>query len=194
MWTPGDTGVFLQRIETPGIDKVIIKLVRKQSDDSADQRSFNLYSNVTTMTLHIKPENIEEYRLDYDPWSDINVTPDRSIDDKDIDAITKLALAFYSQPIIAPGDGAFLSLEPEDLVDIFDPDKPIEPVPPPIIGVQIEVLDMEDSDQPEFDYFMTALSVDNGANFKVRRINPHSGIFYVPGMDDLVKSFIKLKL
>jgi hypothetical protein len=194
MWTPGDTGVFLQRIETPEVNKVIIKLVRKQSGDNANQQSSDLYTNLTTMALHIKVEGVEEYKLDYDPWSDINVTPDQSIDEKDIDAITKLALAFYRQPVIDPGYGAFLSLEPEDLVDIFDPDKPVGPVPPQKIGVQIEVLDMEGGDESEVDYFLTALSVDDGERFTVRRINPYTGVVRVQGLDDLIKSFINLKL
>ena len=60
--------------------------------------------------------------------------------------------------------------------------------------MQIEVLDMEDGDESEFDYALTALSVDDGASFIVRRINPYTGIFPVQGLDDLLKSFIKLKL
>jgi hypothetical protein len=60
--------------------------------------------------------------------------------------------------------------------------------------VQIEVLDMEDGDESEFDYFLTALSVDNGASFSVRRINPYTGIVRILGLDDLLKSFIRLKL
>jgi hypothetical protein len=60
--------------------------------------------------------------------------------------------------------------------------------------VQIEVLDIEEGDESEVDYFLTALSVDDGANFTVRRINPYTGIVRILGLDDLVKSFIKLKL
>jgi hypothetical protein len=185
MWVPRDTGVFLQRVETPEVNKVIIRLVREQSA--------GLYTNVTTMALHITA-GTEEYKLDYDPWSDVDVIPDNSIDEKDVGAITQLALAFYRQPVIDPGYGVFLTLEPEDLVDIFDPDKPVEPVPPQRIGVQIEVLDMEDGDESEFDYALTALSVDDGASFIVRRINPYTGIVRIQGLDDLLKSFIKLKL
>jgi hypothetical protein len=185
MWVPGDTGVFLQRVETPESNKVIIKLVREQS--------VGVYTNVTTMALH-KKIGAEEYTLDYDPWSDVNVIPDNNIDEKDVDAITQLALAFYRQPVVDVGYGIFLSLEPEDLVDIFDPDKPVQPVPPQRIGVQIEVLDMEDGDVSAVDYFLTALSVDDGASFTVRRINPYTGIVRIQGLDDLLKSFIKLKL
>jgi hypothetical protein len=185
MWTPGDTGVFLQRVETPESNKVIIRLVREQGA--------GLYTNITAMALHITAAT-EEYKLDYDPWSDINVIPDNNIDEKDVGAITQLALAFYRQPVIDPGYGAFLSLEPEDLVDIFDPDKPVGPVPPQKIGVQIEVLDMEGGDESEVDYFLTALSVDDGESFTVRRINPYTGVVRVQGLDDLIKSFINLKL
>ncbi|KPG99421.1 hypothetical protein AEQ67_09795 [Pseudomonas sp. RIT-PI-q] len=185
MWTPGDTGVFLQRVETPESNKIIIRLVREQGA--------GLYTNITTMALHITA-GTEEHKLDYDPWSDIDVIPDNNIDEKDVDAITQLALAFYRQSVVDVGYGAFLSLEPEDLVDTFDPDKPVGPVPPQRIGVQIEVLDMEDGDESEFDYALTALSVDDGASFIVRRIDPYTGIVRIQGLDDLLKSFIKLKL
>jgi hypothetical protein len=59
--------------------------------------------------------------------------------------------------------------------------------------VQIEVLDMDDGEESEFDYLLTALSMDNGESFTVRRINPYTGIVRILGLDKRIKFFIKLK-
>lgn len=180
-------GVLLQRTDTSDDAQIMIKLIRVGEHATAP------LINAPTLTLHVKDHG-NAVHLDFDPWSDINVNADNSIDEQDIDAITQLALAFYRQPIIHSGDGAFLSLGREDLIDLFDPDKPVGPLPPQAIEVNIEVLDMEDHDQPELDYFITALSVDNGARFKIQRIAPHTGPTPVPELDELIQSFIKLKL
>ncbi|MFY0730874.1 hypothetical protein [Pseudomonas sp. NFX15] len=59
------------------------------------------------MALNLK-DNGRTITLDYDPWSNINVIKENSIDQKDSDAITELAVAYDRQSTIGPEHGAFL--------------------------------------------------------------------------------------
>lgn len=196
MWIPRNTGVFLHHIDAPKSDNVVIKLVREQSDDIAHRYSTDRFSKTTTMTLHVKNDDTKEYTLNYDSWSDINVIPDGSIDDKDLNAITQLGLAFYHQSAISSDQAAFLFLDPEDLVEVFDPAMPIGPITPSTLSVRMQVLDMDDNEEPEVIYYVSALSFDEGASFdlKKRYGGDHRDYEPAPGLEDLVKAFIKLKL
>ena len=178
MWKPSSAGVLLQRIDSPENHTVLIKLVRENK--SAGQQHEDRFNAITAMTLHINNET-KQHKLEFDPWSDINVIPDGSIDEKDINAITQLALAFYHQKEVEPDVGIFLALIPVDT---------------PRRLVRIEILDVEDNEQPVFDYFLNATSFDEGANFVVRRVNPHTGPSNEdsPGLEDLAKAFFKLKI
>ncbi|MEJ5061633.1 MULTISPECIES: hypothetical protein [unclassified Pseudomonas] len=92
MWEPHTKGVYLQRVKTNESNKIIIKLVRAQTEEADNLKWSDRFDKVTVMVLHIKVGGAEEYRLDFDPWSDINVIPDGSIDEKDINAITEVGL------------------------------------------------------------------------------------------------------
>lgn len=195
MWTPGESGVLLHRMESPESDKIIIKFVREKAVDIADPQYPERFNDVTSMTLHLSNDGTENYNLDYDPWSDINVISDGSIDDKDIDAITRLALAFYHQTTISSPLAVFLSLGPDDLVETFNPGKPIKPVTPSMLSVHIVVLDLTHSEEPVFNAGFHAASFDEGTNFTVRRMlstGPDNEI--TPGLEDLAKAFIRLKV
>src|SRR5689334_12258393 len=144
MWTPNNSGVFLKREDTQESKKIIIKILRVAAGDYSGAHQS------TALTLHIKKEDgsrevedCETPELDYDPWSDINVVPDGSIDEKDINALTQLALAFYHQKELEPEAGVFIALIPVDA---------------PRRLVRIEILDLEDNEQPEFDYLLNATS------------------------------------
>jgi hypothetical protein len=192
MWEPRIKGVYLQRVET---DKIIIKLVRARTEDTDDLKGSDRFDKVTVMVLHIKTGGAEKYRLDFDPWSDINVIPDGSIDEKDINAISEVGLSFYRQSVIGREFAVFLSLSYVELVEVFDPEKPIKPVPPLRHVVRIEVLDLEDSEEPEIDSSFNAESFDEGASFSVRKIYSHAyNSEETPGLEDLAKAFFKLKL
>lgn len=173
MWKPASTGVFLQRIETPESNRIILNIFRKPINET--------HVTATVMALHFNPNNPEDYTLHFDPWSDINVVPDGSIDEKDTNALTRLALDFRDQTEISSDFGVFLaaiSVDDERLL------------------VRIEVLDLEDNEQPVFYYFLDATSRDEGENFTIKRVNPHSGPTdeETPGLENLTKAFIKLKL
>ncbi|MGF6202655.1 hypothetical protein QF012_004700 [Pseudomonas laurylsulfatiphila] len=185
MWIPGHTGIYLQRVETSESNEIIIKIVRVSAAGV----------NFTNFTLHISTD-ADEYNLDFDPWSNMNVTPDNNIDEKDIELITQLGLAFFRQPIIGFDNGIFMYPGPEDLVDIFDPDKPIPPIPPQTIWVRMEVLDIEDDEGPTFNYLINARSFDQGMNFVITRIYPSSAPSYgdTPELEELAKAFLRLKL
>lgn len=195
MWEPRRKGVYLQRVETNESNKIIIKLVRAQTEDADDLKWSDRFDKVTVMVLRINTGGAEEYRLDFDPWSDINVIPDGSIDEKDISAITELGFAFYRQSVINPEYGVFLSRNYLDLVEVFDPAKPVQPVGPLRHVVRIEVLDLADSEKPELDSSFNAESFDEGASFSVSKNYSYTYNFEeTPGLVDLVKAFFKLKL
>ena len=176
MWKPASTGVFLQRIETPESNKIILKILRKSSSagdgDHADE---------TTTVLHFNPGDNEDYTLQFDPWSDINVVPDGSVDEKDISAITQLALEFRDQTAISSDYGVFLSVFP--VVDRR-------------LVVQIRLLDLEEDEQPKYGDRLSAVSFDGGKSFSVKRVDPHSSpaVEEIPGLENLIKAFTKLRL
>ena len=176
MWKPASTGVFLQRIETPESNKIILNILRKSSGDDYEDPAAK-----TATVLFFNPNDAEDYTLQFDPWSDINVVPDGSIDEKDISAITRLALEFRDQTAISSNYGVFLS---------------VFPVNDERLVVQIKVLDLEDNEQPEFNYLLNGVSFDNGDSFSVRRGDPHSGpdVEETLGLEKLMKAFIKLRL
>ncbi|PTR21685.1 hypothetical protein [Pseudomonas sp. GV085] len=194
MWAPRNAGVFLQEIQMPQYKEITIKLIRENTENNTTPFSDNVYNNITTMSLNFNYEGTDEHKLDFDPWSDMNINGDNSIDEKDVGAITKLALAYHNQTVIDLDSGVFISLAPPDLVDIFDPEQPVPPLPPAKISVSIEVVDMEDRDQPELDFHLIATSLDDGATFRTRRLYPHSRPMTITGLDELVKTFIKFKL
>jgi hypothetical protein len=195
MWKPGREGVYLQRIDTNESRKIIIKLIREQAESAGDMRQLDRFRKVVAMFLNIKNDGAEKYSLDFDPWSDINVIPDGSIDEKDINAITQLGIAFYQQSVINSESGVFLSRSYLDLVEVFDPAQPIQSVAPLRHVVRIEVLDLEDSEEPELDSSFNAESFDEGASFAVRQNYAYAYNFEeTPGLEDLVKAFFKLKL
>jgi hypothetical protein len=193
MWAPGREGVFLQRVETHESIKITIKLVRAQTE-SSNLQWLDRFSKITTMFLHIKNDGAE-YKLDFDPWSDINVIPDGSIDEKDINAITQLAVAFYQQSAINLEFGVYLSRVFVDLELISTPGKPIGPTARARRLVRIEVLDLEDSEEPELDSSFSAETFDGGASFSVRKNYSHTFNFEeTPALEDLAKAFFKLTL
>lgn len=194
MWAPRNAGVFLQEIQKPQYKKITIKLIRENTENNTNPFSDNFYNNITTISLNFNYEGTDEHKLDFDPWSDMNINGDNSIDEKDVEAITKLALAYHNQTVIDLDSGVFISLDPPDLVDIFDPEQPVPPLPPAKISVSVEVVNMEDRDQPELDFLLIASSLDDGATFQTRRLYPHSPPMTITGLDELVKTFIKFKL
>lgn len=153
MYQANTNGVYLERIDGADKDKIVIELCR-MSPDSA--------TNTTTpLTLYVGKQD-DSTTLDFDPWSDINVVRDGSIDEKDVNAITGLAIAFYRQTTIDPEYAIFLnhSSTPADALRVR-------------IG-----LFARDEDTEELganDYFYTATSVDNGQNFNLYRVNPLTG-------------------
>lgn len=194
MWAPRNAGVFLQEIQKPQYKKITIKLIRENTENNTNPFSDNFYNNITTISLNFNYEGTDEHKLDFDPWSDMNINGDNSIDEKDVEAITKLALVYHNQTVIDLDSGVFISLDPPDLVDIFDPEQPVPPLPPAKISVSVEVVNMEDRDQPELDFLLIASSLDDGATFQTRRLYPHSPPMTITGLDELVKTFIKFKL
>lgn len=171
MYLPRTNGILLQRIETSDDVKIIIKLSRVDADSTA---------TTTDLTLHIN-ENINSFKLDYDPWSDINVIADGSIDEKDTKAITDLAIAFYRQTTIAPQLAVFLS--------------PIDNHPG-VLRVRIGLLELDEDGLFPLDYFFTASSVDNGVSFRVFRVTRHGGSQPEDNTDlePMTKAFIKMKV
>jgi hypothetical protein len=99
------SGIYLQKIEE--VDDIQIKIFIMRNVDTLVSAQIDYFKNSTPLTLHIKDEG-RALKLDFDPWSDINVTPDSSIDQKDIDAITALALAYYHQSTIGLENAAYL--------------------------------------------------------------------------------------
>ncbi|WP_085723505.1 hypothetical protein [Pseudomonas sp. R37(2017)] len=194
MWKPSNPGVFLRRIDSPESDKVIIKLVRENTVDVANRQYDDRFSAITTMTLHINNET-RQHSLDFDPWSDINVIRDGSIDEKDINAINQLALAFYHQSVIDPDLLVYISRGPVDDVDVFDPTKPVEPLPPLIHTLRIEALYMYEEEELELRAYYYGKSFDEGNSFAVRGgYSTGFGNDVIPDLENLAKAFYILKL
>jgi len=42
------------------------------------------------MSLNFNYEGTDEHKLDFDPWSELNINGDNSIDEKNVEAITDL--------------------------------------------------------------------------------------------------------
>lgn len=172
------TGVYLQQIETTKDVQVIIKLIRAGEYPNKTMEQFAaILAGAPSVTLHIKDEG-KTSKLDFDPWSDINVTPDNSIDEKDIAALTQLALAFYHQQIIAPEGIAYLYRLPE-------------------LRVDVEEFEIDEDDHQLYSLGVyETKSANAGSSFEGRKRNPLTGqVFnYGVGLNELLKSFIKLKL
>ena len=182
MSTPIKTGAYLQQIETPEDVQVVIRLIRAGEYPNKTMEQFaDVLASAPSMTLHIKDDG-KTSTLDFDPWSDINVIPDNSIDEKDIAALTQLALAFYHQQIIAPEGIAYLYRLPAE---------------PPELRVDVEVFDIDEEDHQlhSLGVYETK-SADSGSPFEGRERNPVTGqVFdYGPELNGLLKAFIKLKL
>ena len=182
MSTPIKTGAYLQQIETPEDVQVVIKLIRAGEHPNKTMEQFaDVLASVPSMTLHIKDDG-KTSKLDFDPWSDINVIPDNSIDEKDIAALTQLALAFYHQQIIAPEGIAYLYSLPAE---------------PPKLRVDVEVFDIDEEDHQLYSLGVyETKSADSGSPFKGSERNPETGqvIDYGTALNELLKAFIKLKL
>jgi hypothetical protein len=171
MYLPHTSGILLQRIETADDVKIIIKLSRIDADYTA---------TTTDLTLHIN-ENKNSLKLDYDPWSDINVIPDGSIDEKDTQAIIDLAVAFDRHTPLDPELTGFLS--------------PIDNHPG-VLRVRIGLLNLNEDELYPLGYFFTAASVDNGVNFRIFRVTSHGGSHPQDDTDlePMAKAFIKMKV
>lgn len=171
MYLPHTNGILLQRIETADDVKIIIRLSRIDADSTA---------TTTDLTLHIN-EHENGLKLDYDPWSSINVIPDGSIDEKDTQAIIDLAIAFSRQTTIAPKHAVFLS--------------PIDNHPG-VLRVRIGLLAMDEDELYPIGYFFTASSVDNGVNFRIFRVTRDGGSHPEDDTDlePMAKAFIKMKV
>ena len=182
MSTTIKTGAYLQQIETPEDVQVVIKLIRAGEHPNKTMEQFaDVLASVPSMTLHIKDDG-KTSKLDFDPWSDINVIPDNSIDEKDIAALTQLALAFYHQQIIAPEGIAYLYSLPAE---------------PPKLRVDVEVFDIDEEDHQLYSLGVyETKSADSGSPFKGSERNPETGqVFdYGTALNELLKAFIKLKL
>lgn len=171
MYLPHTNGIFLQRIKTANGVKIIIKLSRIDADSTA---------TTTDLTLHIN-ENENSFKLDFDPWSDINVIHDGSIDEKDTKAIIDLAIAFYRQTTIEPQLAVFLS--------------PIDNHPG-VLRVRIGLLELDEGELSPLGYFFTASSVDNGVSFRIFKVTHHGGSHPQDDTDlePMTKAFIKMKV
>ncbi|MFV0932535.1 hypothetical protein [Pseudomonas jessenii] len=176
------TGAYLQKKETTKGVQVIIKLIRAGEYPNKTMEQFaDILASAPSVTLHIKDEG-KTSKLDFDPWSDINVTPDNSIDEKDIAALTQLALAFYHQQIIAPEGIAYLyRLSAES----------------PELRVDVEEFEIDEDDHQLYSLGVyETKSANAGSSFEGRKRYPLTGqVFnYGVGLNELLKSFIKLKL
>jgi hypothetical protein len=182
MSTPIKTGAYLQQIETPEDVQVVIKLIRAGECPSKTMEQFaDALAIAPSVTLHIKDDG-KTLKLDFDPCSDINVIPDNSIDEKDITALTQLALAFYHQQIIVPEGIAYLYRLPAE---------------PPELRVDVEVFDIDEDDHQLYSRVVfETKSADAGLSFEGSERNPLTGqVFdYGAALNELLKAFIKLKL
>jgi len=179
MSKPIKTGAYLQKIETPEDVQVVIKLIRADEYPNKTMEQFaDVLASAPSVTLHIKDDS-KTSKLDFDPWSDINVIPDNSIDEKDTAALTQLALAFYHQQIIAPEGIAYLYRLPAEL------------------RVDVEVFDIDEEDHQLYSLGVyETKSADSGSPFEGRERNPETGQVFDYGaeLNGLLKAFIKLKL
>lgn len=166
--------VYLRRIDGADKDRILIELSRSNPDCAV--------CATTQLTLHIDKQGYNA-TLDFDPWSDINVIPDGSIDEKDIEAITDLAVAFYRQTTI----------DPELAVSLTALDNL-----PGAVRVKIDLFEMEeDADEwVAHDHSYTATSVDKGVNFSLYRVTPHGGSQLQEDSDltPMLQAFIKMKV
>jgi len=176
------TGAFLQLIETPKDTQVIIKLIRAGEHPNKTMEQFaDVLANAPSVTLHIKDDG-KTSTLDFDPWSDIDVIPDNSIDEKDIAALTQLALAFYHQQVITPEGIAYLYRLPAE---------------PPRLRVDIEEFDIDVEDHQLYSLGVyDTRSADSGSPFEGSKRNPETGQMFDYGsaLNELLKAFTKLKL
>ncbi|SEM64197.1 hypothetical protein SAMN04487857_103373 [Pseudomonas sp. ok272] len=174
-------GVFLQRVDTPEHVHIIIKLIRITDPSTrAAQLSTHAFSHAPSLILQVD-NNGDPVRLDYDPWSAINVTPGNDIDERDIALITDLALAYFQQSIIDSEQAGYLYQLPAD---------------PPERRVNVEALEFDDDQQwYSVDVFETR-SPNAGAAFRGIRRNPLTGAQFDYGvlLEKLIGAFIKLKL
>ena len=176
------TGVFLQRIETSNDVQIIIKLIRPNNySDATNQHLPDILTHAPTLTLHVNNHD-KTVKLDFDPWSDMNVNSDSSIDEKDIGIVTDLALAYYHQTIITSEFASYLYRLPAD---------------PPEFRIGVEILELDEDDQKFYSYdVLETESLDSGSRFQGARRNPQSGTVYEYGtaLEALLKAFIKLEL
>lgn len=182
MSTSIKTGVYLQQIETPQDVQVIVKLIRAgEYLDKTMEHFADVLVNAPTVTLLITDDG-KTLQLDLDPWSDINVTPDNCIDEKDRAALTELAFAFYQQQIIAPEGIAYLYRAPEASSEF---------------RVDVELFDIDEDDHQLYSRVVfETTSTDSGLSFQGSERNPRTGQLFDYGtaLNELLKAFIKLKL
>lgn len=168
-------GVFLQRVEALDNVHVIIKLIKMGNHPVT-----HAFINAPTLILHLT-NNGDILRLDFDPWSDINVTPDQSIDERDLTLITSLAHAYYHQSIIDSEQAGYLYHLPAD---------------PPERRVAVEVLAFDDDQQVYSSDVFETRSLGAGAGFHGIRRNPQTGTPFDYGaeLEKVIGAFITLKL
>ncbi|WP_448105846.1 hypothetical protein [Pseudomonas azerbaijanoccidentalis] len=182
MSTPIKTGVYLRQIETSKDVQVIVKLIRagEYPDKTMDQFA-DVLASAPTVTLYVKDDG-ETLKLDFDPWSDINVIPDSSIDEKDTAALADLALAFYQQEVIVPDGKAYLYRLAAK---------------PPELRVNVELFDIDEEDHQLYsEGVYETKAADSTSPFEGSQRNPVTGQVFDYGalLNGLLKAFIKLKL
>lgn len=180
MSTSDSRSLFLRRVETSTHVMIILKIVRGVANHyNISHQPYVLPDDSIHFTLHINKDN-GALKLDYDPWSDINVIPDNSIDQKDIDAITDLAFAYAQQTTIAHDEFALLSLTGAQQASF---------------QVRVDVLTEEEDQLWLDDAYFNASTIDNGASFIVRFTQrAHHTVVEAPDLERLLRTFIKLKL
>ncbi|MGA3798801.1 hypothetical protein ACPCYX_13675 [Pseudomonas fluorescens] len=177
------TGVCLQKIETSEDKQVVVKLIRADEHPNKTIEQFaDILASAPSVTLHIKDDG-KTSKLDFDPWSDINVTPDHSIDENDIAAITNIALAFYHQQMIAPEGIGYLYRLPAE---------------PPRLRVGVELFHIDEVDHQLYSLggVYEAKSADSGSPFEDSESHLETGQEFdvAAALNELLKAFIKLKL
>ncbi|WP_150671877.1 hypothetical protein [Pseudomonas fluorescens] len=182
MSKPIKTGAYLQKIKTPENVQIVIKPIRADEHPNKTMEQFaDVLASAPSVTLHIQNDS-KTSKLYFDPWSDINVIPGNSIDEKDIAALTQLALDFYHQQIIAPEGIAYLYCLPAK---------------PPELRVDVETFDIDEDDHQLYSrVVLETKSADAGLSFEGRERNPLTGQVFDYGVElnEMLKSFIKLKL
>ncbi|CAG8873514.1 hypothetical protein PS726_01949 [Pseudomonas fluorescens] len=173
------SGVYLQRVESLDETQITLSIIRNIDRTTSSQVDY--FKDSTPMILHVR-ENGRSLTLDFDPWSDINVTSDNHIDQKDIDALTLLGAAYYHQSTIGPENGAFLRFLSTDA---------------PYFRVIIEKWELSEPPRPLNTFFAFDTEIfEAGSPFEITTDEPETGYQVRVGDDlqNLAKAFTQLTL